>query len=137
MGHLFTKANASQMAAKGNAIKWSADSRAAKFAQKRAAENARDDDDTYQEKRKLRVRAQLDLIDRRLLVERDPAKIDRLASATARLSDQEFDLTGRVRPGTFKPRSRSKPASRSSPTPSSPATESPADIISLPDTQVG
>lgn len=52
-----------------------------------------------------RVRAQLDRVDAMMLTEDDPAKLDRLASAQARLSEQERILAGRPLPGSFRPQS--------------------------------
>jgi hypothetical protein len=50
-----------------------------------------------------RVREQLNRIDRMIATETDPQKLDRLAAATMRLSDQEFALAGRPKPGNRKP----------------------------------
>ena len=50
-----------------------------------------------------RVRLQLDRIDAMMLVEVEPALLDRLASAQARLSEQERILAGRPLPGSRKP----------------------------------
>lgn len=63
-------------------------------------------------KRLMRVRRQLNMIDRMIENESDPQKIDRLASASMRLSDQEFALSGRPKPGPTKslpPRRRPAP----------------------------
>jgi hypothetical protein len=58
--------------------------------------------DQYARERLARVRAQQDKIDAMILTERDPQKLDRLASASMRLSDQEFALAGRPKPGNLK-----------------------------------
>ena len=59
--------------------------------------------DQYAKERLSRVRAQLDRIDRMIQSETDPQKLDRLAAASMRLSDQEFALAGRPKPGPRKP----------------------------------
>jgi prephenate dehydrogenase len=71
----------------------------------------------YIAKRLSRVRAQLDRIDEMMMTEEDPAKLDRLASAQARLSEQERILVGRPLPGSLKPTAAkpSKPSPASSP----------------------
>jgi len=51
--------------------------------------------DDYLAKRQARVRKQLDRVDKLMLTEQDPAKLDRLASAQTRLSEQERILDGR------------------------------------------
>ena len=50
-----------------------------------------------------RVREQLNRIDAMMLDESDPQKLDRLASAQARLSEQERTLDGRPLPGSMRP----------------------------------
>lgn len=52
----------------------------------------------FTEQRLARVREQLARIDAMLLDETDPAKLDRLAAASMRLSDQEFALANRPKP---------------------------------------
>lgn len=69
--------------------------------------------DEYVIKRLIRVRKQLDRIDRMIMAELDPQKIDRLASAQIRLSEQERLLAGRPLPGSRKP----SPERRQDPTP--------------------
>lgn len=59
--------------------------------------------DGYHEARLVRVRAQLDRIDEMMLDEDDPGKLDRLASAQARLSEQERILRGEPLPGSRRP----------------------------------
>jgi hypothetical protein len=56
----------------------------------------------------MRVREQLDLVDdaiRAELAKREPdgQRVDRLAAASMRLSDQEFALAGRPKPGQRRP----------------------------------
>ena len=60
----------------------------------------------------MRVRAQLDKVDRMIAEERDPVKLDRLASTSARLEEQERRLSNRSLPPTLKApaRQRSRPA---------------------------
>ena len=50
-----------------------------------------------------RVRLQLDRVDAMMLTEDDPQRLDRLASAQMRLSEQERILAGRPLPGSRKP----------------------------------
>lgn len=56
----------------------------------------------FQEQRLVRVRKQLEKLDGMLESELDPAKIDRLASAAARLEEQERRLSNRSLPPTLK-----------------------------------
>lgn len=60
----------------------------------------------YLQDRLSRVRLQLDKIDKMMMTETDPQKLDRLASAQARLAEQERLLSGRPLPGSLKPSSR-------------------------------
>lgn len=69
--------------------------------------------DPYIEQRLLRVRKQLNKIDGMIEEELDPAKLDRLASAQARLSEQERQLANRPLPGTLKPQSPKRTKSQS------------------------
>lgn len=68
----------------------------------------------YVAARLARVRLQLDRLDQMLMDESDPQKLDRLASAQSRLSEQERQLSGRPMPGSLKPSnarsSRSRPS---------------------------
>lgn len=57
----------------------------------------------FQQERLSRVRAQLTKIDAMMASETDPSKLDRLASAQARLSEQERILDGRPLPGSHRP----------------------------------
>jgi hypothetical protein len=50
-----------------------------------------------------RVRLQLDRVDKMMMEEDDPQRIDRLASAQMRLAEQERILAGRPLPGSRKP----------------------------------
>jgi len=61
--------------------------------------------------RLVRVRKQLDRIDSMIEKEKDPMKLDRLASAQARLAEQERLLAGRPMPGSLKPKASSTKAS--------------------------
>ena len=60
-------------------------------------------------KRLARVREQLVRVDEMMMTETDPQRMDRLASAQARLAEQERILDGRPMPGSLKP-SQNKPA---------------------------
>lgn len=55
------------------------------------------------EKRIARVRGMLDKLDTLMEKERDPQKLDRLASAQMRLSEQERIMSGRPLPGSRRP----------------------------------
>ena len=77
---------------------------------------AEPDDDPYLVARLNRVRAQLDKLDRMMISELDPAKLDRIASAQARLAEQERILAGRPLPGSRKP-AQDRPQRRQSITP--------------------
>ena len=59
--------------------------------------------DGYLSKRLMRVRKQVDKLDGMIEEETDPQKLDRLASALARLSEIERQLANRPLPGSFKP----------------------------------
>ena len=59
--------------------------------------------ENYPAKRLSRVRAQLDKLDAMIADEVDPQKLDRLASAQAKLSEQERILDGRPMPGAYRP----------------------------------
>jgi hypothetical protein len=52
-----------------------------------------------------RVRKQLERLDHLMKQETDPAKLDRLAAALYRLSEQERIMSGRPLPGSYKPES--------------------------------
>jgi hypothetical protein len=73
--------------------------------------------DSYVALRLVRVRAQLDRIDSMIQQEKDPQKLDRLAAASARLSDQEFALAGRPKPGNRKPGPEARRSTWSQPEP--------------------
>jgi hypothetical protein len=68
--------------------------------------------DDFCEKRIKRVRAQLERLDQLLATEDNPQAIDRIASASARISEQERILSGRPLPGSQRPR-LAKPAKAS------------------------
>ena len=106
-----TDANARQLSALAHVAK-----RQLKDA--KAAMEANGNLDKYQARRLARVREQLDRVDKMLLTETDPQKLDRLACASMRLSDQEFALAGRAKPANAKvqPANR-RPAQRPPPRP--------------------
>jgi len=60
--------------------------------------------DDFNALRIVRVREQLVKLDAMLAKETDPQKLDRLASAQARLSEQERILDGRPLPGSRRPK---------------------------------
>jgi hypothetical protein len=102
--HLFTKETAREM------VKLSIAKRAENRAKRKSElrlkhphEHVTDKDLAYKALRLIRVRKQLDRIDEMMMAEVDPSKLDRLASAQARLSEQERILVGRPLPGSLKP----------------------------------
>ena len=62
--------------------------------------------DEYVSQTLTRVRTQLEKVYELFRDETDPAKLDRLASAQARLAEQERQLAGRPLPGSLKPSSK-------------------------------
>lgn len=77
----------------------------------------RDPPDTFIRKRLARVRRQVELVDQAIEGElrkpdADGQRVDRLAAASMRLSDQEFALAGRSKPGNTRP-GIAKPVRRS------------------------
>lgn len=121
MGQAICKANASELGAMGAKKRWEAFR-----AEKIAAETARllpateATIDRFTQDRLLRVRKQLEKIDRMLEEELDPAKIDRLASAASRLEEQERRLSNRSLPPTLKAGTvKTKRSSGSAPEPES------------------
>lgn len=78
-------------------------------------------DEKYRILRLSRVRRQLDKIDDMIADEDDPQRLDRLASAQMRLSEQERQLSGRSLPPTLRPKSgkpdRRNPSLTDSPEP--------------------
>ena len=59
--------------------------------------------DPYLLTRLLHVRQQLARLDSMLLAEMDPQRLDRLASASSKLSEVERQLSGRPAPGAYRP----------------------------------
>jgi hypothetical protein len=110
---LFTAANAREMAARSHAARReramereAAKAIAPEFPQTNPQKN---DDALFIAKRLARVRMQLDRLDGMIEKETDPMKLDRLASAIARLAEQERLLAGRPMPGSYRPKKPSKP----------------------------
>ena len=115
---LFTKETGKAFAAKGAARRWEIH-RQAIAAGLPAAEVKKqkpepeptiipplpDDADKFPSCRLARVRRHLGRLDNLLDHETDPQKIDRLASASARLSEIERILAGRPLPGSHRPKS--------------------------------
>jgi len=111
----FTSENASEMAYRSHAAREQATRE-----RKELVERAKDaialaeSIPEYVVTRLARVRVQLDRIDDMLMKERDPSKLDRLASAQSRLAQQERELAGRPLPGSLRPTgkpTRSRPDS--------------------------
>ena len=102
---LWTREQARQMSAKGH------EARRRQRAARRMAQAALvappptdpNAPDPYLQARLLRVREQLCRLDEMLLSECDPQKLDRLASATSKLSEVERLLAQRPAPGSYRP----------------------------------
>jgi len=99
------------MSARGNAAKALAKIRQAELIAKANAIPTLAPEEEYRIRRLARVRAQLEKLDDMISKERDPQKLDRLASAQSRLSAQEFALAGRPMPGSRRP-ARERPSRR-------------------------
>lgn len=101
----FTPANAREMALRSVLAR-----KAAKDAENSQAPNeslqATEQSEDYTEQRLTRTRKQIDMLSDALEEEDDPQRIDRLASAIARLSEIERQLANRPLPGSLKPSSK-------------------------------
>jgi hypothetical protein len=117
----FTRDTAKTASALGNQIRWS------RFheAKEKAIPEPEPPDD-YQNRRLFRVRKQLDRIDKMMMTECDPQKLDRLASAQSRLADQERIIRGEPLPGSRRP--SKEPTARRVPTSIMPTEPGPAAI---------
>ena len=91
------------MAARGNAAKARVKKEREALIAKANAIPSLQPDEIYRNQRLARMRTQLEKVDAMIEKERDPQKLDRLASAQARLSVQEFALAGRPMPGSRRP----------------------------------
>lgn len=116
---LFTKANAREMSARGNAARWSRTRPEQASNAIEANEATRVPSDDYRQRRLLRVRKQLDLVDEQIKAQAerripDGQTLNWLCAAQARLDEQERSLSNRPLPGTLRPRDTSK--RRSEPT---------------------
>lgn len=101
-----TTANAREMAAKSHAARrqrLASVTPAAETIPQTPQLNVLQAADPYVNARLARVRLQLARLDDLLDSESDPQKIDRLASASARLAEQERQLANRPLPGSRKP----------------------------------
>jgi hypothetical protein len=101
---LITSANAREMAARSQEAR-----RQRKMEREAAPEvpqtspQSDDDNDEFVTARLVRVRKQLNRLDNLMETETDPQKLDRLASAQARLAEQERLMAGRPLPGSCRP----------------------------------
>jgi hypothetical protein len=96
-GFRFTKDNASLFGQAGAEIRWRTPKPEPPALPQPIAP------DTFNAARLLRVRDQLIKLDAMIMKETDPQKLDRLASAQARLSEQERIIAGRPLPGARRP----------------------------------
>ena len=110
---LFTRETAAIMAARSNAVQRERRRELDAMPQEsRSAMISRD----YTSRRLTRVRGQLDRLDKLMGEETDPQRLDRLASAQYRVSEQERILAGRPLPGSWKPeRPKQAPRVRAEP----------------------
>ena len=93
----FTKANAREMALRSFAPE------SKRFVRPLNPANEIPEKDLFRLERLARVRAQLNRLDKLLNETTVPAELDKLASATARLAEQERQLAGRPMPGAYRP----------------------------------
>ena len=105
----FTKANASEYARKGNAIRWARYREPEPTPAISLPEPLRVADNSFQARRLERVRSQLELVDSAIeaeagLAKPDGQRLNWLAQAQDRLSEQERKLAGRPLPGSRRPR---------------------------------
>lgn len=114
----FSAANAKEMAARSHLL------RKQRVQELRLAANPvpLPADDSYVERRLSRVRQQIEVLSDMLESESDPQKIDRLASAIARLAEYERQLANRPLPGSRRPAPErvAKPQFRIEPLPDEP-----------------
>jgi hypothetical protein len=96
---LFTRENARTMAVRGHQL------RKQRLEELRIAANPvpLPADNSYVERRLARVRQQIENLSDMLESEKEPAKLDRLASCLARLSEIERQLANRPLPGSRRP----------------------------------
>jgi hypothetical protein len=101
---LFTRESAREMARRSNEVQAAKRRERASIASPAAyAITTATPEPQYAAIRLIRVRGLLDRIDRMMAIEADPQKLDRLAAAADKLSQQECWLSGRPRPGVRKP----------------------------------
>jgi hypothetical protein len=99
---LFSRQNAAEMGRRGQAARKLAQAqRAAKVAA--IPLQAGPATDVYVASRLVRVREMLNRLDSMMTKESDPQRLDRLASAQSKLSEQERILDGRPLPGQRRP----------------------------------
>lgn len=101
----FTRENAREMAARGNAKRWSQPEPEPQppAITPASREAVADNLDEFATARLARVRAQLVRLDAMMDREADPKRFKELAEASARLSDQEGWLANRPKPGSRRP----------------------------------
>jgi len=103
VGHTFTSANAAQMALRRAELQRQRRNSATLALVHNEALN------DFNTTRLLRVREQLTKLDAMIEAEKDAQKLDRLASASSKLSEQERILDGRPLPGSRRPTSDKVP----------------------------
>ena len=113
---LFTAENAAEMQRRGVEAKLSA--KEERIVEALSVEVESQNAEKHRKLRLLRVRKQQERVDAMLLVETDPAKLDRLASAAMRLNEQERQLSNRSLPPVIKASpARTKKSTSNSPAP--------------------
>lgn len=111
---LFTTENAREMSRLGAIAR--AKKRAERIARAQASEPIPNPSEDYVKLRLACVRAQIGKLDKQILQTRDPQALNWLASAQAKLAEQERILAGRPLPGNLRPKASRVPnAGNSSP----------------------
>ena len=117
----FTRENAREMSRRGNLARWSRPPTLTitPATPEISPQPVPDSPDVFLSARLVRVRKQLSLVDSALEEEAakgskcDGQRVDRLAAASMRLSDQEFALSNRPKPGNRRPGTERGPKSQS------------------------
>jgi hypothetical protein len=104
----FTKANASEYARKGNAIRWHSLPKPEPQPVTSLPEPVRIAQDDFTQRKLARVRVQIERVEDLLTAATEPQAVDRYAAALARLYEIERILAGRPLPGSRRPAAEPK-----------------------------
>jgi hypothetical protein len=104
----FTKANASEYARKGNAIRWHSLPKPEPQPATSLPEPVRIAQDDFTQRKLARVRVQIERVEDLLTAATEPQAVDRYAAALARLYEIERVLAGRPLPGSRRPSAEPK-----------------------------